>query len=255
MSGNICREVRREIDQSELRQSLSNGSEAHLESCAACAAFRDERARLRELVGGLKPVSAPADFEMRLRARIARERDLPAQPFIFRFMTSTPAIVVAAILVVAVAAFVFISQQNRRQSPALATGNGNPATTPAPVTPQVAQEIIHEPAPTGAPDGGAVKIKQLPPQLPLAPRTALKTNAPATNRVEVNDFAMRGATPVFMADRHGEVSLTAPVRPMVVTMYDEHGGTRKIQLPPISFGSQRLPDSRTQVSMTNMKDW
>jgi len=106
MNGNVCRDVRQEIDQSDLRDSLSAGSEAHVGICAACATFRDERLRLRELVGGLQPVAAPADFEMRLRARIARERDLPRQPFIFRFVMSTPAIVVAAVLVIAVGAIV-----------------------------------------------------------------------------------------------------------------------------------------------------
>jgi hypothetical protein len=55
-------------------------------------------------------------------------------------------------------------------------------------------------------------------------------------------------------DRNGEVTLSAPLKPMVVTVYDEHGGTRQIQLPPISFGSQRLTNNRSQVSM-NTKDW
>ena len=72
MNGNQCRDVRQEIDQSELRQNLSANSEAHLAACAACKTFRNERGRLRELIGGLKPVTAPADFEMKLRARIAR---------------------------------------------------------------------------------------------------------------------------------------------------------------------------------------
>jgi len=58
-----------------------------------------------------------------------------------------------------------------------------------------------------------------------------------------------------MSDRVGEVSLTAPVKPMVVTVYDEKGGSRKILLPPVSFGSQRLTDKTTPVSMTNTRDW
>ena len=61
MSGKVCREARREIDQSELRQTLSVEVEAHLAGCAACAAFRDERSRLRELVGALEPVVAPPE--------------------------------------------------------------------------------------------------------------------------------------------------------------------------------------------------
>src|SRR3954469_18764963 len=119
MSGKICRDVRLEIDQSELQQPLSASSEAHVGACVACATFSDGRLHLRELVGGLQPVTAPADFEMRLRARIARERDVPRQPFIFRALMSTPAIVVTAVVVIAVAAIVFFSQRNRPQAPSL----------------------------------------------------------------------------------------------------------------------------------------
>src|SRR3954469_5497961 len=119
MNGNVCREVRQEIDQSELRQALSADTQAHMAVCIACQAFSDERLRLRELIGGLQPVTAPADFEMKLRARIARERDLPKQPFIFRALMSTPAIVVTAVVVIAVAAIVFFSQRNRPQAPSL----------------------------------------------------------------------------------------------------------------------------------------
>src|SRR6266550_4214689 len=67
---------------------------------------------------------------------------------------------------------------------------------------------------------------------------------------QANDLTVSRAESYRLApDRAGEVSLTAPVKPMVVTMYDERGGSRKIQLPPISFGSQRLTDNRTPVSM------
>src|SRR5215471_20566718 len=143
MSGNICRDVRREIDQSELGQALSGPSDAHIRGCAACTGFRDERARLRELVGGLPPVTAPPDFEMRLRARIARERDLPKQPFIFRLVMSTPAIVVAAVLVVVVGAIVFFTEVNRSQNKQLASDNGKPVT---PTQPTVAKEEVPMPS-------------------------------------------------------------------------------------------------------------
>jgi hypothetical protein len=86
----------------------------HLAACAACAQFQIERAQLRELVGSLKPVAAPADFDMRLRARIAREKDAGArQPFIFRFARTTPAIAVAALIVLTIAAIVWVNQRNR----------------------------------------------------------------------------------------------------------------------------------------------
>jgi hypothetical protein len=251
MNGNVCRDVRQEIDQSELRESLSAGSEAHVGACAACATFRDERLRLRELVGGLQPVAAPADFEMRLRARIARERDLPRQPFIFRFVMSTPAILIAAVLVIAVGAIVFLSQKNRSQNPTLASEQGNESVKSAPAPIAIAKDQNREVPPSNL--VGSDNTSK-PKQSPLAVKNTPKANLPATGGSQVDDFSVKAAQPVRMIDRAGEVSLTAPLKPMVVTMYDEHGGTRKIQLPPISFGSQRLTN-RTQVSMTNTKDW
>jgi hypothetical protein len=251
MNGNVCRDVRQEIDQSELRETLSAGSEAHVSACTACATFRDERLRLRELVSGLQPVTAPADFEMRLRARIARERDLPRQPFIFRLVMSTPAIVVAAVLVIAVGAIVFLSQKNRSPEPTLASsGNESVKTTPA--SNAIAKD--QNPGPeTSNPSGSDHQDKRK--QTPQLAKNTPKSNLPATNGSLVDDFSVRGAQRVGILDRAGEVSLTAPQKPMVVTMYDERGGTRKIQLPPISFGSLRLTNYRSQVIMTNTKDW
>ena len=248
MNANLCREVRREIDLSELRQSLSADSEAHLANCAACQTFHDERLQLRALVGGLQPVTAPADFEMRLRARIARERDLPRQPFIFRALMSTPAIVVAAVLVIAVAAIVFFSQRNRSEAPSLAGGN-NQQTVQSP-QPVIAKEETPEPVQSPVnPD------RDKPKQSPVIVRNTPKQNFPVETSPQVSDSTVKSAQSVRMMDRNGEVTLAAPLRPMVVTVYDEHGNTRKIQLPAISFGSQRLTNNRTQVSMTNTKDW
>ncbi|HEX3145256.1 MAG TPA: hypothetical protein VHQ64_14885 [Pyrinomonadaceae bacterium] len=250
MNANFCRDVRREIDQSELRQSLSAGSEAHLVSCAACKTFHDERLHLRALVGGLQPVTAPADFEMRLRARIARERVLPKQPFIFRVLMSTPAIVVTAVVVIVVAAIVFFSQRNRPQAPSLAgTNNQQTVQNPQPV---VAREQMPEPTSTISP---LKQDRDKPRQSPMIVRNAPKSNLPVNVLPPATDSTVGSAKSVHMIDRNGEVTLAAPLKPMVVTVYDEHGNTRKIQLPPISFGSQRLTNNRAQVSMTNTKDW
>ena len=247
MSGKVCREVRREIDQSELGQSLSASAEAHLTTCPSCAEFRGERSRLRELVGALTRVTAPPDFDMRLRARIARERDVPRQPFIFRFVMSTPGIVAAAVLVLVVATVVFISQR-RPQT----TGSADhQAVTPAPSRIVATNDQTPE-----KPGKAPVETNQdKPKQSPLVVRNTPRGTAPANVVPQVDDLSARRAPTVRATDRAGEVSLLAPLKPMVVTMYDEHGATKKIQLPPISFGSQRLTDGRLPVSMSQAKDW
>jgi len=253
MSGKVCRETRLEIDQSELRQPLSAEAEAHAATCAGCAAFRDERFRLRELVGALEPVVAPADFDVRLRARIARERDSHKQPFIFRFIMSTPAIAVAAVLVMVVGTIVFMNQRNRTPAPSITATKENKATVPAPIVPAIAENTGSSPVNGEEP---SVNRFDNPQHLNVTARNTTKTG-PATNAAsQVADINVTSAQSYRLApDRAGEVSLAAPVKPMVVTMYDERGGSRKIQLPPISFGSQRLTDNRTPASMTNTRDW
>lgn len=249
MSGNVCREVRQEIDQSELGQSLSAKAEGHLAACTACAQFRAERSRLRTLVGALTPVTAPPDFDIRLRARIARERDVPRQPFIFRFVMSTPGIAVAAAVVLLVATVVFISER-RPQTPSLTAGSANnEVVTPAPSPVVVKNEQPPENLPRIDPN------PEKPKQSTLVVRNTPRVAAPENTVPSVDELNARRAPTIRAADREGEVSLVAPLKPMVVTMYDEHGATKKIQLPPISFGSQRLTDSHVPVSMTNAKDW
>ena len=254
MNGKVCRDMRREIDQSELRQPLSAEVEAHVASCASCAEFRVERSRLRELVGALEPVVAPADFDMRLRARIARERHGQKQPFIFRFVMSTPAITMAAVLVLVAGTIVFMSQRNRTHGPV-----GSTKETPAAETKGAA-------APSGSTNTDVkgpvqpIVAEAFPPDNPRrsnsAPRNSGKSTMTTTTGPEVSDSTVsRAQSYPIIKDRAGEVSLTAPMKPMVVTMYDGHGGTRKIQLPPISFGSQRLTDNRTPVSRTNTRAW
>jgi hypothetical protein len=251
MNRNDCRATRQEIDQSELGQRLSAPMEAHLANCAECAQFRAERAQLRELVGSLAPVTAPADFDMRLRARMARERSSGArQPFIFRALMSTPGIAVAAILVMLIGSLVWFNQRKGSQPANSAATAREPATSAAT-------------SPTSAKTGNTALATLTPPVNPVetgkqstnlnqgkkpafVPRSASKSS----------DFAVSQATSVRLTpDRAGEVSLTAPINPMVVSVRDEHGATRKILLPPVSFGSQRLTDNRVPVSMNNTRDW
>jgi hypothetical protein len=58
-----------------------------------------------------------------------------------------------------------------------------------------------------------------------------------------------------LEQRAGEVSLSAPLRPMVVSMQDDRGETRRISLPPVSFGAQRIVDNKIPVSATNSRSW
>src|SRR5689334_19451543 len=69
-----CKAYRREIEEAVEGRPASADARAHLALCRACGDALRERERLRALVGGLGRVEAPADFEFRLRARMAASK-------------------------------------------------------------------------------------------------------------------------------------------------------------------------------------
>jgi len=252
MNGKECRATRREIDESELNQHLSDQARAHLAVCVSCSDFRAERASLRELVGSLEPVTAPGDFEMRLRARIASEQGRAPQPFIFRFVTSTPAIAVAALVIICVASAVWFTQRNRNESATVSAQNDS-ATTTQPDKPIVdAGKGQDKMAGTVVSSGNETLVR------PDRTFSSQKGNPRATQPRIVSgsvDSALRAAEVIRQSRKPGEVSLNAPDKPTVFSMQDDRGMTRKFSLPPVSFGSQRLVDNRVPVSATNTRVW
>jgi hypothetical protein len=165
---------------------------------------------------------------------------------------TTPAIAVVALIVLTIASIVWINQRNRTANTPIANTNpkSEKATSPAPL-PANRDAVSQPKEPFVAINNPPVNSKRTNP----SERNSVKSlpvsvNAPS----QVSEFNTRGAESIRQRDRAGEVSLTAPSKPMVVSVQDANGATHKILLPPISFGSQRL-DNRTPVSMTNRKDW
>lgn len=248
MNGKECRATRREIDESELNQRLSNQALSHLAVCMRCAEFRAERASVRELVGSLEPVVAPGDFDMKLRARIANEQARARQPFIFRFVTSTPAIITAALVVMVATSLVWFAQRNRTSAPPLAA-----------VPPAASEEKRPIAVPASPPSTGTLaginesKAGQQNRSSNLSRGRGNKSSVATASSI---DYVVSPAKSIKQIEqRAGEVSLSAPLRPMVVSMQDDRGATRKISLPPVSFGAQRLVDNRIPVSSTSGRSW
>jgi hypothetical protein len=253
MNGKECRATRREIDESELNQRLSDQAHSHVASCHSCRGFHAERRNLRELVGSLEPVAAPGDFDLRLRARLASEQQSRArQPLIFRLVTSTPAIAVAALVVMLAMSLVWLAQRNRSQAPPTASVPIKEAPK-LPDQPQLASNGGSDIGQTGVP----------PAQLDLKPGSGRGENfpreinsKPALAGVKAIDYGVSPAEYIRQGEKKtGEVSLSAPLKPMIVSMQDDHGTTHKISLPPVSFGAQRLVDNRIPVSSTNSRSW
>lgn len=232
-----CRVTRLHIDELELGERPSERATAHLSLCAACREFRADRSELRQLVGSLEPVVAPADFEMRMRARLAREESTQRQP-IFARLLGTPALAAAALFVVVGGTAVWVAQRNDEPAqPATAQHQQQLAKTVVTSGPADEPSKPSEPA-----DNVEVsKPAQITP-------TAFVKNRP---RQRTADYSVQSAYPIGQTDQ-----AFVPSKPAVIALEDERGTKRKISLPAVSFGAQNLVDNRTPVSYTgNSRVW
>ena len=234
-----CRLTRRQIDELSLGERPSERTSAHLSLCAACRDFRAERTELRQLVGSLESVVAPADFEMRLRARIAREQSPSREP-LFARLIRMPALAAAALFVIVGGSLVWVAQRDIEPSAPMATvKQPSPLAKPS------------EPVTRGVP-GEATDAN--PPGDETAQNVAGVGNRKnRASRVRSQDYSVLPAETIRQGD---SAYVNAPSKPVVFALEDERGTKRKISLPPVSFGSQSLVDNRVPVSYTgNSRVW
>ena len=118
MSKMNCRSVRREIEEVAPGNLLSASAGDHLKHCPQCNAFREDRLKLREMLSSLGAVEAPADFDFRLRARLANEKRGAKQPFVMRNLSfGFRSAAVAATLLLIGSALLFVSFRTSPTSP------------------------------------------------------------------------------------------------------------------------------------------
>lgn len=104
-----CKIYRREIEHLESIQTLNADTSAHIESCAACFEFKREHDSLQNLIGNLERVNAPANFDAKLRARLAPAKAHKQHSFTFaNFSLLRPAMGFGFVLVLLVVGLVFI---------------------------------------------------------------------------------------------------------------------------------------------------
>jgi anti-sigma factor RsiW len=242
MNSNKCRQVRREIDELNVSQQPGEAAMAHLASCSGCAQFKLERANLRELVAGLEPVVAPADFDMRLRARIARERsEAERQPFLTRLI-GMPAIAAAAVVVLMVGTVVWIAQRDAQQSTPLAAHSA-----PAPTAGPSGVETVKPDSTAIAAETGSKSGKEVVVSESKGPSRRSKSQARSPRS---DDYGLTAANSIKANDTF------VNSKPVVVSFEDDRGGKRKVSLPPVSFGAQSLVDNRvTPTYMGNSRVW
>ena len=229
-----CNQIRLEIDEGELGATLSSVAAQHLRECARCQDFHDEQTKLRQIVGSLETVHAPADFDFRLRARLANSENASAYRFLSPFaLLRSPAFAAVTMLLMIAGGFVFLRQFTPKEERTVAVNDrSNPAPAPAPAqTEQPSKEQL-APKSEGEPSK-SVTVR-------LEPRRG--TTIPRKRSASI-DFSNTSAT-VIRNTGAGAYAATFPLdvsqQSFKVSIDDGRGSSRTISVPTVSFGSRRV---------------
>jgi hypothetical protein len=276
-----CQKCKTEIEERDLRrESLSDAGRAHVASCASCRVFGEERLALRRLVGGLEKVSAPADFDFRMRARMAAEASAHApRAGWFNFSPAALSWPLAACFALAISATLYFQQQ--QPSAPTTTPTGQASNTVAAFTP-TPQASLNEDTPQSAPaeTGETLSVADAPAvsntlasrrrALPVrvsGGRTTVEAARIREGIEELNSASLPGVPVVHAANNTAArservlipVQVSAQERPLKVLLRETGGGARTISVESVTFGSRDVigrPATMTKASLsTNQGVW
>ena len=235
-----CKAIRREIEETDKGQEPNASTLGHLRQCRACLEFFESEKKLRLVMASLAPVEAPADFDFRLRTRIANERIHSRRGFaIGNFSLAIPTLAFAALVLLAGGVFLMPRLNNLDD-----TASG------------IAAHAVEDPAPVAeiAPSSPGIirtseagtNVKEIKPGPPVRrPKAIARKDTLASQRrgkLIVRDSGAVGASVLKQEDPAGDarIPLIFPLQTMKVSVDDGSGVSRTISFPTVSFGSQRV---------------
>jgi hypothetical protein len=242
MRKNNCEEIRRQLDELLLDEQCSASVSGHLNECSECREFHQTQTKLRQMVGRLGTVEAPADFEFRLRARLANDSN-SALPFGFAYWSfARRGLAVASVLIVLAAGAVLL--RNIMDQPTrfnVAEQNPPPAPAETPRAMESPAQVNQQEFRAAVPESPQ-RIRNERPVQP-GPRVKRQLSAVdfSSERAEViSGINSVGTSAVFPID--------ASLQSLRVSLDDGRGNAKTISVPAISFGSQRTLTSGNQFT-------
>jgi hypothetical protein len=263
MRNTNCRIIRREIEEARSANFLSAAARSHLEVCPDCESVSRQQIKLRAILSSLDTVEAPADFDYRLRARMAAEKRLGARVLPFgNFSFGFGSAAAVAVVLLIGSAFIFVSFRSRSQpgvaglnqpssNSVTAVGQSTSVngTKAGPV--QVATIAKNNAEGKAAKDDSAVR--RLPKAFDSRREVAGLTKGKPLGTI---DQAQTGA----QVDRLGETypsaafPINASYQSLKVSVDDARGTARTISLPSVSFGSQRTLSQTASPLIASARD-
>ena len=262
MNKTDCGSVRREIEESATGELLTAPARAHLSDCATCVTFGNEQDKLKEMVASLGTITAPADFDFRLRARLATSRasrrDLWSGGFGMRSVAFASLVLLFGFVVVLVTVR---SRDSKLASNQPATTTNSEARVPTNKNGQDEQSPKANVEVAAAPpvhDSPSVNVQSSQRSSGRRSGSRISQYAMARNgRVKATDLSATAA-PLL---RPTETALGSSVFPLgtsyqslKVSVEDGRGSPRTISLPRVSFGSSRVLARDPAPLMASMRD-
>jgi len=243
MRKNNCEVIRRELDELMLGETSSGAVVEHLRECAACREFNEKQTKLRQMVGSLGTVSAPADFDFRLRARLANDVGRAAFHF---WPLARRGLAFAVLLLVFVMGAILIRNVFNRPAENKQVAdqhNTTPAPQPVPTVEQRKETSLGPALYASAPERRPQPVKN---ERPSRVRRPLVSEDFSSQRAEV----INGREP---ATEFEVLPLDSSSQSFKVSLDDGRGNARIISVPTISFGSQRMLQTGNQYA--SKRDW
>jgi hypothetical protein len=239
MRKNNCGVVRQELDELMLGETGSASAIAHLQECAECREFHRQQTRLRQIVGSLGTVSAPPDFDFRLRARLANDSSSAGLtwPFARRgFALAT------LLLVFAVSAVLMKNVLNRPAGPGQVVTTQQPAVVPEP------PKQVETKAPEVNP--GQQQLTATLPEKRIKNERPSSTAPRTPRRLVAEDFSSTRAEVISgqPATESEAFPLDTSLQSFKVLLDDGRGNARTVSVPSVSFGSQRMLQTGNQFA-------
>lgn len=265
MSNINCRTIRREIEEARSGNFLSAAARSHLEVCAACDTLSRQQIKLRAILSNLDTVEAPADFDYRLRSRLAAEKHVRAriQPFGNLSFGFGSAAAVAVVLLLG-SAFIFFSFKVRPDNTVAGSNSGitNPVPAAAgqvsptatdPITAgsvQIAQAAIDNKS--GKADKGR-PVRRIPKTFDTGREVAGISKG---KRFGTVDQTQTGAQVERLGENYPTAAfpINASYHSLEVSVDDARGASRTISLPSVSFGSQRTLSQTPSPLIASARD-
>jgi len=261
-----CSKVRSEIEEAAIGEILAAPAREHLSNCATCAAFGDEQRKLRGMVASLETIEAPADFDFKLRARLAASRSSRAGlPWGNGFGMRSVAFATLLLLLGFVLVLMNVRSRSNESAP-VAQANGAASETSS--QPSPAANSLRDSAPNASIVVGAAPQNEVKPAAAqitsMGPNLIKRSGNSApryvvarSGRIKATDLSATAA-PLFRPTERAMGAYVFPLgtsyQSLKVSVDDGRGSSRTISLPTVSFGSSRVLARNPAPVMVSSRD-